>query len=86
MENLHEKFKKMRHDPTIHLGLGDIRLTLSEQEDILQSAPISIAQKYARWKEKHPNEDYQYDEIMEFVSSLTRGDMVDVMEFLLRFA
>lgn len=32
--NIPELFKTRRHDPAFHLGLGDIRLTLSDQEDI----------------------------------------------------
>jgi hypothetical protein len=33
-----ELFDAMRHDPAHHLGLGDIRLTIGQQEDLLATA------------------------------------------------
>ncbi len=31
-------FKKMRHDQSHHLGLGDIRLTIAQQDEIVEMA------------------------------------------------
>lgn len=36
MENLADKFSKMRLNPKEHLGLGDIRLTIGEQDEIVK--------------------------------------------------
>lgn len=33
---LKEYFSKLRHDPDHHLGLGDIRITIGMQEEILR--------------------------------------------------
>ena len=33
--NVKHLFRTYRFDPTMHLGLGDIRLTVADQEDIL---------------------------------------------------
>jgi hypothetical protein len=41
-----------------------------------------IVEKYRKWKEEHPEEDYQTDEIFEFANSLGRGDLVSVFEYL----
>lgn len=42
-----------------------------------------VIEKYRKWKEAHPNEDYQYDEIHEFLTDLTRGEILDLMEWAL---
>lgn len=42
-----------------------------------------IASKYLQWKEDNPDEDFQYDEIHNFVAQLSRGDQQDIMEFVL---
>jgi hypothetical protein len=34
MREIIEYFEKLRFDPKAHLGLGDIRLTIGQQEDI----------------------------------------------------
>jgi hypothetical protein len=34
--NLESCFQQLRFDPNHHLGLGDIRLTLAEQEEIVE--------------------------------------------------
>jgi hypothetical protein len=41
-----------------------------------------IIEKFRAWKLKHPDEDYQLDEIQEFVSSLDRGELLEVFEAL----
>lgn len=33
--NIKHLFRSYRFDPTMHLGLGDIRLTVADQEDIM---------------------------------------------------
>lgn len=40
--NLLEYFERLRHDENHHLGLGDVRLTLAQQEEIIEL----IEQKY----------------------------------------
>ena len=35
---LHDYFRAMRFDPSHHLGLGDIRLTLGQQDDLVVAA------------------------------------------------
>lgn len=47
--------------------------------------PSAVA-KYKKWKEQNPDEDYQYDEIMDFVASISRGDVLDVFEYALEKA
>lgn len=41
-----------------------------------------IVLRYLEWKKKHPDEDYQCDEILEFVNSLGRGEIFTVFEYL----
>ena len=36
--DLWEYFAKLRHDPKHHLGLGDIRLTMAQQQEVLDLA------------------------------------------------
>jgi len=36
MNELEEYFKKLRFDENHHLGMGDIRLTIAQQEEILE--------------------------------------------------
>jgi len=35
---LHDYFRAMRFDPAHHLGLGDIRLTIGQQDDLVVAA------------------------------------------------
>lgn len=35
MNTVAKRFEQMRHDPNFHLGLGDIRLTVGDQEEIV---------------------------------------------------
>ena len=35
-EQIERLFLKLRFDPSHHLGLGDIRLTLAQQDEILE--------------------------------------------------
>jgi hypothetical protein len=35
---LHDYFRAMRFDPSHHLGLGDIRLTIGQQDDLVVAA------------------------------------------------
>jgi len=30
----YEWFQELRHDPKVHLGLGDVRLTMDQQDEI----------------------------------------------------
>jgi len=41
-----------------------------------------IAIKFNEWQKKHPDEGYQYDEIHDFISELSRGDLLEVMEYV----
>ena len=41
-----------------------------------------IIEKFIEWKQKHPNEDYQLDQIYDFVVSLDRGELLEVFETL----
>lgn len=36
IEEIKAFFEKLRHDPNHHLGLGDIRLTLGQQVDLIK--------------------------------------------------
>jgi len=38
MKRFHDYFRKLRFDDKHHLGLGDIRLTLDQQEELYQMA------------------------------------------------
>ncbi len=40
----------------------------------------NIVAKYKKWKEEHPDLDYQYDEILEFVSELRRDELHKIFE------
>lgn len=87
MKEVSEYFRKLRMDDNHHLGLGDIRLTSAQQTEIVlmieRYLPTDIIKKYIDWKKKHPDEDYQLDEIGEFYAELSRSDMVDILECLL---
>ena len=48
--DLKEYFSKLRHDKKFHLGLGDIRLTIGMQEEILSSQWISCEDKLPEHK------------------------------------
>jgi len=74
---LEEYFKKLRFDQKHHLGMGDIRLTIAHQEEILEmvkvdyqkmfancNLPIEEAEKKAR--ELYPIEDFPFREDAEF--------------------
>ncbi len=41
-----------------------------------------IIKAYKEWKTEHPDEDYQYDEIHNFMASIGRGGQYEVMESL----
>lgn len=41
-----------------------------------------VLTQYNEWKEKHPEEDYPYDEIHEFFGSLSRSEMQGFMEWV----
>lgn len=42
MREVAKYFDAMRHDPNHHLGLGDIRLTYGQQEEITKVSPPSV--------------------------------------------
>jgi hypothetical protein len=48
-----------------------------------RKVPEYIVLRYIKWKEANQDEDYQYDEIHEFMSSINRGGMMEVMESIL---
>ena len=42
-----------------------------------------IIQKWKAWKKEHPDKDYQYDEIYNFVDGeLSRGELVRILDFV----
>jgi len=41
-----------------------------------------IVEEYRKWKEEHPDEDYQYDETWSWLSDLGRGNCVELMEWV----
>jgi hypothetical protein len=43
-----------------------------------------ILNKYILWKIQNPDTSYQYDEIHEFIAEIGRGDIYEVMEYLLK--
>jgi hypothetical protein len=40
-----------------------------------------ILKQYSEWKEKHPDEDWQYDEISEWLGSFSRSEMIQLLEW-----
>jgi len=40
-----------------------------------------LIEKYINWKQEHPDEGYQYDEINEFFDELDRGEKQALMEW-----
>lgn len=42
----------------------------------------AIVNQYKQWKQEHPDPDYQYDEMHDFIAQLSRGDLQDVFEYL----
>jgi len=45
MERVEQYFKNLRFDKDYHLGLGDIRITLAQQEQILSLCKHVVAEK-----------------------------------------
>lgn len=44
---------------------------------------LKTIEKFRKWKEEHPDEDYQYDEIFDFVDGeLSRGELLSTFEWL----
>lgn len=39
-----------------------------------------IIEDFKKWKEKHPDEDYQYDEVHNFLSNYSRGEIISFLE------
>ena len=46
----------------------------------IQKHPIIEA--FVKWQQENPDEDYQYDEIHEFFTDLTRGQMLNFMKLI----
>lgn len=42
---------------------------------------MTIIKDYIKWKLDNPDEDYQYDEIHEFLSDYDRGSLQGLLEF-----
>ena len=47
MEELEKYFSKLRHNKKFHLGLGDVRLTIAMQEEIVEIAKRNAAEQIA---------------------------------------
>lgn len=90
MKAVSEYFRKLRMDDNHHLGLGDVRISAAQQTEIVvmieSQVPTDLIKKYIDWKKRHPDEDYQLDEIDEFYATLSRADKVDIMESLLNIS
>lgn len=41
-----------------------------------------LIKRYKAWKKENPDEDYQYDEVHEFIADLSRGEQLSMMESL----
>lgn len=41
----------------------------------------SCVDEYRKWKKDNPDEEYQYDEIHDFTSGLSRGDLQELLEY-----
>jgi hypothetical protein len=39
-----------------------------------------IVNRFRAWKNDNPDEDYQYDEIHDFVSDISRGELIAFLE------
>ena len=48
MNELEEYFRKLRFDENFHLGLGDVRLTIAMQEEVVAIAKRVAGQQIAR--------------------------------------
>ena len=48
MNELEEYFRKLRFDENFHLGLGDVRLTIAMQEEVVAIAKRVASQQSAR--------------------------------------
>lgn len=44
-----------------------------------------VIQKFRAWKKEHPDEDYQYDEIHEFIAKLSRGELLSFFDSVMEF-
>ena len=58
----------------------------SQPTEFGENLPNGIIQRYKSWKAEHPDEDYQYDEIHEFITGLSRGELCEVFESLLKLS
>lgn len=54
---------------------------LNTRKGTSESNKPPCIQNYIAWKEKNPDEGYQYDEIHEFTATLSRGDLLDLLEY-----
>ena len=44
-----------------------------------------IVDKYLKWKKEYPDEDYQYDEICEFMTDYySRSELLIIMDYLVK--
>lgn len=80
---------KQEVDHIFASGANEVRVcTLIEfsLRQLKDKVPMDVVKKYKEWKSAHPDEDYQYDEIHDFISDLTRGDLVYVFEALSRIS
>ena len=56
-------------------------MTDAEKLDYIKGhLPLGIVIAFREWQSKHPDEDYQYDEIHEFIASLSRGALLELCE------
>jgi hypothetical protein len=49
-------------------------------EHIKGQLPLDIVVAFQGWQRRNPDEDYQYDEIGEFIARLSRGELLDLFQ------
>ena len=61
---IREIFDKLRHNSNHHLGMGDIRLTITQQEEICKEVDqIVICPNCGNYDNHHTNYDYSKKEL-----------------------
>jgi hypothetical protein len=53
----------------------DLENEIKSLKEKLSNIDLQVVKEFKRWQEKHPDEDYQMDEIHDFISSVGRGNL-----------
>lgn len=43
-----------------------------------------VIDQFKKWKNDNPDEDWQYDEIFEFINNFSRGEMIHFMNWVVK--